>query len=74
MHVHVGRKDDIFRKTQLNHSEMGEGDYGTQRHTAEPYSCFHVCVLTGQGLSKLLFKVLYSEDAGLGDQMFLSLI
>ena len=39
-HVRVWRKDDIFRRQWLNHSEMGKGDYGTQRQTAEPYSCF----------------------------------
>ena len=33
------RKDDILRQRRLNHSEMGEGEYGTQSHAAEPYSC-----------------------------------
>ena len=41
-HVHMCRKADIFRQRQLNHSEMGEGDYGTQSHAAEPYSCLQV--------------------------------
>ena len=34
--VHVCRKDDIFRQRRLSHIEMGEGDYGTQSHAAEP--------------------------------------
>ena len=38
------RKDDIFRQRQLNHRERGEGDYGTQSHAAEPYSCLQVWV------------------------------
>ena len=44
MHVQVGRKDDIFRQRRLNHSGMGEGDYRTQSHAAEPYSCLQVWV------------------------------
>ena len=31
-HVHMQRKDDIFSQRRLNHSEMGEGDYGTPNH------------------------------------------
>ena len=30
------------KKRRLNHSEMGEGDYGTQIHAADPYSCLQV--------------------------------
>ena len=37
--THVHRKDDIFRQKLLNHSGIGEGDYVTQSHTAEPHSC-----------------------------------
>ena len=37
-HVHVCRKDDIFRQRRLSHGEIGESDYGTQSHAAEPYS------------------------------------
>ena len=35
-HVHMCRKDDIFRQRRLNHSEMGESDYGTYSHAAKP--------------------------------------
>ena len=35
-HVHVCRKDNIFRQRRLSHSEMRKGDYGTLSHTAEP--------------------------------------
>ena len=42
MHTILCRKDDIFRERGLSHSEMGEGDYGTQSHTAETYPCFKV--------------------------------
>ena len=41
-HVHVCRKDDIFRQRRLSHSEMGKGDYGNQSRTAEPYTCLQV--------------------------------
>ena len=34
-HVHMCRKDDIFRQRRLNHSEMGEGDYGTYSYAAK---------------------------------------
>ena len=34
--MHVCRKDNIFRQRQLSHSKIGEGDYGTQSHAAEP--------------------------------------
>ena len=37
-HVHMCRKDDIFRQRRLNHSGMWECDYGTQSHAAKPYS------------------------------------
>ena len=43
-YVHMCRNNDICRQRQLNHSEMGEGDYGTQSHAAEPYSCLQVWV------------------------------
>ena len=46
MHAHVCRKDDIFRQIRQNHSEMGDGDYWTQSHVAEPYSCLQVWVKT----------------------------
>ena len=36
--------DDIFRQRRLDHSEMGENDYGTKSHAAEPYSCLQVWV------------------------------
>ena len=44
MIVHVWRKDNISRQKRLKHSGLGEGDYGTQSHTAEPYSCLQVWV------------------------------
>ena len=43
------QKDNIFRQRQLNHSEMGEGEYGTQSHAAEPYSCLQVWVYNYKG-------------------------
>ena len=32
-------------QSQLNHNGMGEGNYGTRSHTAEPYSCLQVWVV-----------------------------
>ena len=40
-HVHKRR---LFRQRQLSHMGLGEGDYGTRSHTAEPYSCLQVWV------------------------------
>ena len=34
----------LFRQKQLNHRGLGEYDYGTRSHTAEPYSCLQVWV------------------------------
>ena len=35
-------KRQYLRQRRLNHSGVGEGDYGTQSHGAEPYSCLQV--------------------------------
>ena len=36
----------LFRQRQLNHRGLGEGDYRTPSHTAEPYSCLQVWVFS----------------------------
>ena len=41
--THV-QKRQHFRQRQLSHRGLGEGDYGTRSHTAEPYSCLQVRV------------------------------
>ena len=40
MHVHVCRKDDIFRQRRLNHSGLGEERLWDLSHDAKPYSYF----------------------------------
>ena len=51
-HAHMIRKEDFFKQRQLNHKGMGDGDYGTRRHIAEPYSCLLVWVTLHKNISQ----------------------